>query len=175
MTPGPLLRAAGWYWWREAETAGGQEGMSAVHTQREADEAEIKQQLVRIAEGIRAKDLQSLRPIYATDIVSFDVEPPLQHLGVEAKLKNWANVFAAFRNVDYEVRGLSVAAGEGVAFGHYFGRLHGTLMNGTATKGIWVRVTSCFRKLDGAWQIVHDQASVPFDVLSGRGVADLEP
>jgi ketosteroid isomerase-like protein len=48
-------------------------------------------------------------------------------------------------------------------------------MNGTATKGIWVRVTFCFRKLDGAWQIVHDQASVPFDLLSGRGVADLEP
>jgi hypothetical protein len=37
------------------------------------------------------------------------------------------------------------------------------------------RVTFCFRKLDGAWQIVHDQASVPFGVLSGRGVADLEP
>jgi ketosteroid isomerase-like protein len=100
---------------------------------------------------------------------------PLQHVGVEAKLKNWASVFAVFRDPDYEVRGLSVAVGDDVAFGHCFGRLHGTLMNGTATKGIWVRVTFCFRKLDGAWQIVHDQASVPFDVLSGRGVADLEP
>jgi ketosteroid isomerase-like protein len=153
----------------------GQEGMSAVYTQREADEAQINQQVARIAEGIRAKDLEALRPIYATDVVSFDVEPPLQHVGVEAKLKNWANVFAAFRDADYEVRGLSVAAGDDVAFGHCFGRLHGTLMNGTATKGIWVRVTFCFRKLAGGWQIVHDQASVPFDVLSGRGVADLEP
>jgi ketosteroid isomerase-like protein len=149
--------------------------MSAVHTQREADEAQIKEQVARIAEGIRARDLESLRPIYATDVVSFDVEPPLQHVGVEAKLKNWANVFAAFQDVDYEVRDLSVAVSDDVAFGHYFGRLHGTLMNGTATKGMWVRVTSCFRKLDGAWQIVHDQASVPFDVLSGRGVADLQP
>lgn len=149
--------------------------MSAVYTQREADEAQIKQQVARIAEGIRAKDLEGLRPIYATDVVSFDVEPPLQHVGIEAKLKNWANVFAVFRDADYEVRGLSVAVGDDVAFGHCFGRLHGTLMNGTATTGIWVRVTFCFRKLDGAWQIVHDQASVPFDVLSGRGVADLEP
>ena len=62
--------------------------------QREADEAQIKEQVARIAEGIRAKDLEGLRPIYATDVVSFDVEPPLQHVGVEAKLKNWANVFA---------------------------------------------------------------------------------
>src|SRR5579859_1665123 len=66
--------------------------MSAVYTQREADEAQIKQQVARIAEGIRAKDLEGLRPIYATDVVSFDVAPPLQHVGVEAKLKNWANV-----------------------------------------------------------------------------------
>jgi ketosteroid isomerase-like protein len=110
-----------------------------------------------------------------TDVVSFDVEPPPQHVGVEAKLKNWANVFAAFQDVGYEVRGLTVAVGDDVAFGHCFGRLHGTLINGTAIKGIWVRVTFCFRKLDGAWQIVHDQASVPFHVLSGRGVADLEP
>ena len=72
--------------------------MSAVYTQREADEAQIKQQVARIAEGIRAKDLEGLRPIYATDVVSFDVEPPLQHVGVEAKLKNWANVFAVFRD-----------------------------------------------------------------------------
>ena len=82
-----------------------------MHSQREADEAQIKQQVARIAEGIRAKDLEGLRPIYATDIVSFDVEPPLQHVGVEAKLKNWANVFAVFRNADYEVRSLSVAVG----------------------------------------------------------------
>jgi ketosteroid isomerase-like protein len=104
--------------------------MSAVHTQRESDEAQIKQQVARIAEGIRAKDLESLRPIYATDIVSFDVEPPLQHVGVEAKLKNWANVFAAFQDVNYEVRDLSVAVSDDVAFGHYFGRLHGTLRTG---------------------------------------------
>jgi ketosteroid isomerase-like protein len=149
--------------------------MSAVYTRREADEAQTKQQADRIAEGIRAKDLEGLRPIYATHVVSFDVEPPLQHVGVEAKLKNWANVFAVFRDADYEVRGLSVAVGDDVAFGHCFGLLHGTLMNGRRPKGIWVRATFCLRKLDGAWQIVHDQASVPFDVLSGRGVADLEP
>jgi ketosteroid isomerase-like protein len=149
--------------------------VSAVYSLREEDEAQIKQQVARIAQGIRAKDLEVLRTIYATDVVSFDVEPPLQHVGVEAKLKNWANVFAVFREADYELRGLSVAVGDNVAFGHCFGRLHGTLMNGTAAKGIWVRVTFCFRKLDGGWQIVHDQASVPFDALSGRGVADLEP
>ena len=88
---------------------------------REEDEAKIKQQVDKIVEGIQAKDLEGLRRLYATDVVSFDVEPPLQHVGVEAKLKNWAKVFTFFQDVDYEVRDLTVTVGDDVAFGHAFG------------------------------------------------------
>ena len=144
-------------------------------TRREEDEARIRQQVGKIVEGIHAKDLEGLGRLYAADVVSFDVEPPLQHVGVEAKLKNWARVFTIFQEVDYEVRDLHVTVGGDVAFGHAFGRLSGTLQNGTATRGMWVRGTFCFRKLDGNWLIVHDQASVPFDVASGKGVTGLEP
>ncbi len=142
-------------------------------TQHEADE--IRRKVDRIAEALHAKDLDGLREIYAADVVSFDVEPPLQHVGLEAKLKNWANVFAFFRDVHYEVRDLTLTVDENVAFGHGFGRLSGTLENGAATSGMWVRVTLCFRKVDGDWLITHDQVSVPFDLRSGRGVVDLEP
>jgi uncharacterized protein (TIGR02246 family) len=144
-------------------------------TQREEDDAKIRQQVDKIVEGIRAKDLEGLRRIYATDVVSFDVEPPLQHVGIEAKLKNWAKAFTFFQDVNYEVRELILTVGDDVAFGHGFGRLSGTLKNGMATSGMWVRATLCFRKLDGDWLIAHDQASVPFDIASGKGVADLEP
>ncbi|MEU6425513.1 nuclear transport factor 2 family protein [Microbispora sp. NPDC046973] len=146
-----------------------------MSTRREKDEAEIWQRIARIVEGIRAKDLEGLRRLYAADVVSFDVEPPLQHVGVDAKLKNWVNVFAFFQEVDYEVRDLTVTVGDTVAFGHCFGRLSGTLENGTATSGMWVRGTFCFRKSDGEWLIAHDQVSVPLDMSSGRGVTDLEP
>jgi ketosteroid isomerase-like protein len=144
-------------------------------TQREVDEAKTGQQVDKIVEGIRAKDLEGLKQLYATDVVSFDVEPPLQHVGIEAKLKNWAKAFTFFQDVAYEVRDLALTVGDDVAFGHCFGRLSGTLKNGTATSGIWVRATFCFRKIDGNWLIAHDQASVPFDIASGKGVADLEP
>ncbi|MEU8173641.1 nuclear transport factor 2 family protein [Microbispora hainanensis] len=144
-------------------------------TRREEDEATIRRHIGRVVEGIRAKDLDALRRLYATDVVSFDVEPPLQHVGIDAKLKNWANVFAVFQEVDYEVRDLTLTVGDDVAFGHCFGRLSGTVANGTATNGIWVRGTFCFRKTGGEWLIVHDQASVPLDIASGRGVTDLEP
>ncbi|WP_069161119.1 YybH family protein [Nocardia altamirensis] len=144
-------------------------------TQREVDEAALAQQVDKIIEGVRARDIEALKRCYATDVVSFDVEPPLQHVGVDAKMRNWAKVFTFFTEVTYELRELTLTVGDEVAFGHGFGRLRGTLQNGTATNGMWVRVTFCYRKIDGTWLITHDQASVPFDMSTGRGVADLEP
>jgi ketosteroid isomerase-like protein len=138
-------------------------------------EAQIRLQINKIVEGIRAQDLEGLRRLYTADVVSFDVEPPLQHVGVEGKMKNWANVFTFFQDATYEVRDLKLTVGDDVAFGHGFGRLSGTLRNGTATGGMWVRATFCFQKVDGNWLIAHDQVSVPLDISSGKGVTDLEP
>jgi len=146
-----------------------------VPTQHEVDEATIRQQIANIVERLRAKDLDDLMRLYTTDVVSFDVEPPLQHVGVAAKAKNWAKVFAFFEDVTYEVRDLALTVGDEVAFGHAFARLSGTLKQGTATSGMWVRITFCFRKVDGDWLIAHDQVSVPLDVSSGKGVIDLQP
>src|SRR5690242_21546628 len=105
--------------------------------QREVDEATISQHVEKIAEGIRTKDLEGLKQLYATDVVSIDVEPPLQHVGIEAKLKNWAKVFTFFQDGTYEVRDLTRAVGDEVASGHCFGRFSGMLKNGTAPTGPW--------------------------------------
>ncbi|MEV6100707.1 nuclear transport factor 2 family protein [Nocardia sp. NPDC051981] len=141
----------------------------------EADEAEIRRNIDKVVEGLRAKDLDALKQAYTPDVVSFDVEPPLQHVGIAAKLENWAKVFQFFKSVTYEVRDLTFTIGDDVAFGHAFARLSGTLRNGAATSGMWVRVTYGLRKIDGTWLIAHDQVSVPFDISSGKGVVDLEP
>jgi ketosteroid isomerase-like protein len=144
-----------------------------------AGEAQVRRQVDALVERIEAKDLDGLGRLYASDVVSFDVEPPLQHLGRDAKLHNWTSVFTFFRDVRYELRDLTFTVDENVAYAHGFGRLSGTLATGTGTgtetSGMWVRATLCFRRVDGEWLIAHDQVSVPFDVRSGRGVADLEP
>lgn len=139
------------------------------------DEARIRQHVQEIVQRLRAKDLDGLRRLYATDVVSFDIDPPLHHVGVAAKMANWARVFAFFRDVDYEFRDLTFTVGADVAFGHGFGRLGGTLRDGTTTNGIWVRVTFGLRERDGDWLIVHDQVSVPLDIATGAGVVDLAP
>ncbi|WP_042382163.1 NAD(P)H-dependent oxidoreductase [Streptacidiphilus melanogenes] len=147
----------------------------ATATDAATAETEIRTRIAGIIQGIRAKDLDALRRIYAPDVVSFDVEPPLQHVGVDAKLKNWARAFTVFDDVSYELRDLAVEVGGDIAFAHAFGRLSGTLATGDRTEGMWVRGTFCFRRIDGAWLVVHDQASLPVDMQAGRPVADLEP
>lgn len=140
-----------------------------------ADDAELRRQIDKVVEALRAKDLETLKQCYTADVVSFDVEPPLQHVGIAAKLENWARVFLFFASVTYEVRDLTFTVGGDVAFGHAFARLSGTLQDGAATTGMWVRVTYGMRRIDGTWLIAHDQVSVPLDIPSGKGVVDLEP
>jgi len=40
---------------------------------------------------------------------------------------------------------------------------------------MWVRMTLSLAKIDGAWAITHEHASVPFDAQSRRASLDLEP
>jgi ketosteroid isomerase-like protein len=147
-----------------------------IAPQRLRDEADIRQRIEKLAGAIRALDLEAVMSIYTTDVVSFDIEPPLQHVGAAAKRKNWERVFALYGHpLGYEIRDVSITVGEDVAFAHSLNRLSGTLRSGTTTTGFWVRATTCFRKINGDWFIAHDHASVPLDVTTGGVLLNLEP
>jgi ketosteroid isomerase-like protein len=126
-------------------------------------------------EALRAMDLEGVMSLYATDIVSFDIVPPLRHVGGKAKERNWANAFAMYqRPLGYEVRDLTLTVGDDVAFGHSLNCVSGTLKSGNRTES-WLRWTACFRKIEGNWLIVHDQVSVPIDPESGGALLNLKP
>jgi ketosteroid isomerase-like protein len=145
-------------------------------TQHTVDEAEIREQIDELAEAIRDADLESLKPLYAPEVVSFDVGPRLQDVGAEANFKNWIAAFTQFeRPLSVEIRDIKITVGGDVAFGHSFNRLSGTLQNGPRAAGFWVRATYCFRKIDGNWLIAHDHVSAPLDPGSGTALLNLEP
>ncbi|ORW95760.1 DUF4440 domain-containing protein [Mycobacterium sp. IEC1808] len=145
-------------------------------TERSDDEADIRQRTDQLAAAIRAADLEVVMSIYAPDVVSFDIEPPLRHVGTEAKRRNWERVFAAYEHpLGYEIRDLTITVSDDVAFAYSLNRLSGTLKSGPTTAGFWVRATTCFRKLDGRWFIAHDHVSAPLDVPTGAGLLNLEP
>ncbi len=134
-------------------------------------EPAIRQLLGSLVRALRAEDLDAVREIYAPDVVSFDVEPLLQHVGIDAKLRNWVQVFDAFATIEYELHDLVLTVDEHVAFG----RLRGTLPDGTAVPGTWVRGTFGLRRDGDRWRVAHDQVSLPVDVRTGAAATDLEP
>jgi hypothetical protein len=98
--------------------------LEAMAIQLSTDEANIRQRINRWVEALCTMDLEGVMSLYAPDIVSFDLVPPLRHVGAKAKEKNWANAFAMFqRPLDYEIRDLTLTLGDDVAFGlaRYFG------------------------------------------------------
>jgi ketosteroid isomerase-like protein len=144
-------------------------------TQRATDEADIRRRIDNGVKAIRVMDLEGVMALYAPELVSFDIVPPLQHVGAAAKRKQWVDAFATYqRPLGYEIHDLTITVGDDVAFGHSLNRISGTLQNGNRTE-FWLRWTAGFRKIDGTWLIAHDQVSVPVDFESGRALLNLEP
>jgi uncharacterized protein (TIGR02246 family) len=147
-----------------------------VKNSNATDQAQIRQLMDHWAEAVRSKDVDGLMSHYATDIVVFDLAPPLQYRGADECRENWEAWFPTFRGpIGYEVRALDIAASEDIAFCHSFNRITGTRTDNEKTD-IWVRATVCCRKTDGKWKIVHEHQSVPFYMDgSYRAAVDLKP
>ena len=138
------------------------------------DLAAIRALLEHRGTALHSKDLEALYEHVVPENVAFDVVTPLQYVGVlEAKerAQQWLTSFDG--PVGYEVKDLQLAAAGNVGFAHCLTRLSGTTANGPLN--MWIRSTTCFRKFDGVWKVVHEHNSVPFDPGNGKAALDLEP
>lgn len=128
------------------------------------------------ASAVRAKDVSRVLSLYAAEIVSFDLAPPLQYVGAEALRRNLEEWFPTFQGpVGYEILRLGVTAGDNVAFCRSLNRISGTRTDGEETD-VWVRATVCCRKISDKWVIAHEHASVPFYMDgSYRAAVNLKP
>ena len=144
--------------------------------QRRADEAQIRQRLDGWTKALHSKDLDGLMSHYAEDIVVFDVPPPLRYDGAVAYRKNWADWFASFRapDIGYEIRDLSITAGDDVAFCRSLNRITGARTSGEDTD-VWVRATVCFRKIGATWLVAHEHVSVPINMRTYQAELELKP
>jgi ketosteroid isomerase-like protein len=139
------------------------------------DTAAIRQSIDRFANAFRAKDVDGCMSVFAPEIVSFDILPPLQAVGADAFVKHWEEFFESYQGpIHAEFPDVHVAAGGDVAFSYCLHRIAGTLKNGDTTD-FWLRWTAGWRKVAGKWLIVHEQVSVPADLGSGKALMDLRP
>jgi ketosteroid isomerase-like protein len=138
-------------------------------------EAAIRQRVADGVEAVRARDIDAVMALYASNIVSFDIGPPLRYSGADHKRRAWQEVFAAYAGpIVYEVHALNVTTHGELAFVHSLNHVSGTLASGQISD-FWLRWTACFRRIDGVWLVVHDHVSVPADLEHGQAVLNLRP
>ncbi len=147
--------------------------MSAVPTGRRTNdpnaEAEIRDLFEARTRALAGKDAATLAAANDPDVVVFDAVAPFVHRGAEAAARKQEWLAAYRTGIGHEIRDLEIAASADLAFCHFLVRISGTMVDG-AEVGMWVRATSCLRRSDDGWKIVHEHASVPFDAETGKAV-----
>jgi ketosteroid isomerase-like protein len=105
------------------------------------DVAEIKTVEEGIATAAKARDLDTIMKNYprGDTLVVFDVAPPRQYLGYDTFRKDWQHFLDMFSDpITYEMVDLNI------------------------------RVTDVLRKTNGRWLIIHEHASFPVDMATGK-------
>jgi uncharacterized protein (TIGR02246 family) len=126
-----------------------------------SSESEVRALLDRRVEACRAKDLDKLMSLYASDIVYFDVVPPLQFKGPDEVRRNFKRWFDEYEgSIGLETHELQLAVSADVAFVHMLHVDSGTRNNGV-DGAVWIRSTVCCRRSNDKWLITHEHISMP--------------
>ena len=141
--------------------------------------AEIRRVLDSRLAALRGKDAERFAAHYATDVVKFDLAPPLARTGPDVRdVAGWDSWFATWSGPIWQEIlefAATVAAGAGIAHCHGLVNLRGEKI-GEGTIDMWFRSTWCLGRIDGRWRITHEHNSTPF-YMDGtyRAATDLVP
>ncbi len=132
------------------------------------DEEAIRSLIQKWSSALEAKNLDGLVADYADDAVLFDAIPPYKTVGKEAIRQVWANCLPYFpeqfrsehRDIVIHVTG-DLAIMHGV---HHFVPTPADDPSGQT----WMRVTVCYRRINGQWKSVHDHISLPFNPMDNH-------
>lgn len=125
------------------------------------DEAVIRELVENWARAVRAKDLDGILGNHSTDILMFDVPPPVQSRGIEAYRETWDLFFSWSDDpVVFDIKDIDITAGTDVAFVAALMRCAGTEKNGERIE-LEFRLTIGLRKIDGQWMVLHEHHSIP--------------
>ena len=140
-----------------------------------SNQSEVQALMERRSEAMRLKDIDRLMSVYSSDVVYFDLVPPLRYAGAPALRLRFLDWFGRWKSpIGQEIKDLTVLANEDLAAAHMLIRASGTLKGGQEV-GYWLRTTDLCRRSDRGWVIAHEHVSLPVDMKSGLAVLDLVP
>ena len=147
--------------------------MTSVSSSARA-EAEVRSLIEKRTQATRDKNVPGATSTIAPDLVMFDVVDPLRRAGANEATQRSEAWFSTFKDqIGFVIRDLVVVASEDVAFSHSLNHYRGETSNGLLS--MWVRMTTCFQRVDGNWMIMHEHSSVPFDTDTGKASTNLQP
>lgn len=137
-----------------------------MHDATTSNDSEVRALLDTRVDAIQAKDIDRLMSIYSSDIVYYDVVPPLQFIGSNQVRRNFLRWFDEYDGpIGLETHELTVVTGADVAFAHMLHVDSGTRKNGI-DGAISVKSTVCCQRSSGKWLIAHEHISLPGDWLA---------
>ncbi|GDY14651.1 hypothetical protein LBMAG53_35290 [Planctomycetota bacterium] len=132
------------------------------------DEAEIRRLIEAWSAAVSARDLDGIAANYQPDTLLFDAIPPYKTIGRDAIRQAWANCLPFFpEQFRLERRDLTIQVAGDTAFAHFL--IHFLPVPADDPCGqTWMRVTSGFRRIQGAWKVLHEHVSVPFNPMNSQ-------
>ena len=121
----------------------------------------IRALIDRWADAVRRHDRAGILAAHESNVVMFDVPPPLQIRGLEQYGRTWDAFDAWHRPGDpFDLQDLTIVAGDTAAVAWALIRCVGRASTGHE-ETLDVRLTIGLQRIDGAWRIVHEHHSVP--------------
>ena len=139
------------------------------------DVTEIENLVHERADAVRRRQREVLVGREHPDVLRFPLLPPTISRGREstaADLSAWFTGYA--EGPGYTVHDIEAQTVGDLAWCAFFYHVTGVLGSGDDVD-MWVRASLVYRRVDGAWQIVHSHESVPFDAATGRALISEAP
>lgn len=132
-----------------------------MSTESTTNKAAIREIFEKWAAAVRREDLDRIRAYHSSEMLMFDVPPPLQSRGLDAYMDTWQTFYRSqARPIVFDFDEVEIAAGEEVAFVTAIGRCVYIEPSGEPTN-LKFRLTMGLRKQNSKWFIVHEHHSVP--------------
>lgn len=130
------------------------------------DEAKIRRLISRWSKALEAKDLDGLTADYAPDAILYDAIPPYKAEGVEAIRKAWESCLPHLPDAKSVHRDLTFHVAGDLAVVHGLHNFETKTENPCSES--WMRITVCYRRIDGEWKVVHEHVSQPFNPMDNQ-------
>lgn len=133
-------------------------------TDSQIEENQIKALLEAWAKATRQNRQDIILKNHKSDLVIFDVLPPLKYESAESYRRSWAAWQPEVQGEGrFELEDVCIRAGVDIAFAHCFIRCGGTMPDGRTFEDL-VRATFCLEKIGGLWWVSHQHVSKPFQL-----------